>query len=234
MPDDIAKALAYQVKREIAAKYFGTRKAIEGDIEAFKNALAKADAFYNEKIGADFARIYDILSERSLVDLFARAIGLSGRIPFYPEYKSGGLQIKEWPQERGWTVFSRLLNRLKDSYLWLHRDMMRYQDMLNDLKDEALVIKEEIKGFQDKFALDEIIGFINALDRDELSNVLGENLRGDEIEALNANLYIQGPPEPEEALEKALDLPAPDKIKGILKELVQQVYNNKNMGNDPL
>jgi hypothetical protein len=224
MPEDIAKALAYQVKRDIAEQYFGSRKAIEEDIEAFKDALAQADKFYNEKIGPDLIRIYDILSDSELVRQFMKMAGFGDETPFYKEYASGRMRVEEWPSSHGWTAFSRLLNRLIDSYRWLYRDTMKYRAMLDDLKDEALVIKEEVKGFHGRFALDEIMGFINTLDRDELSHVLGENLRGGELEALNANLQISGPPEPEEALNMMPDLPQPDRIKGLLKALARDAY----------
>lgn len=224
MSEDIAKALAYQVKREIAEQYFGSRKAIEEDIEAFKDALAQADKFYNEKIGPDLVRIYDILSDQELAGRFMKAMGFGDDMPFYQEYATGRMHVEEWPSSRGWTAFSRLLNRLIDSYRWLYRDAMKYKDMLDDLKDEALVIKEEIKGFHGRFSLDEIMGFINALDRDELSHVLGENLRGGELEALKANLQISGPSEPEDVLVVMPDLPEPDEIKGLLKDLAKDTY----------
>ena len=230
MSEDIAKALAYQVKRDIAEQYFGSRKAIEDDIEAFKDTLAQANKFYNEKIAPDLARIYDILSDHELVSRFMKAAGFGDETPFYQQYASGLMRVEEWPSSRGWTAFSRLLNRLEDSYVWLYRDATKYRGMLDDLKDEALVIKEEIKGFHGRFALDEIMGFINALDRDELSHVLGENLRGGEIEALKNKLQLSGPPEPEETLNMMPDLPQPDRIKGLLKDLAKKIQRKQEKG----
>ncbi len=235
MPEDIAKALAYQVKKEIAERYFGHRKVIEEDSNALKKALAYAAEFYECSIGRDLVRIYSLLSDRKLIERLMKELNWE-ETPFYDEYviksKTIRARLMEGIDSHGWTASSRLANLLFDSYERLFRDTQRYRDLADEVKENAQVIAEEIRLFQERFALDEILGFISSLDRDELSEVLGKNLPSGQAAAIAERLRIQGPQDPDKSLPRVPVIPRPDKIKKLLKCLAGEAYKAQKKNRD--
>ncbi len=225
METDISKALTYQVKREIAERYFGYRKIIEEDKENLNTMLKDLRRFYEERVGVDFIRIYVLLKNRDLIRSFLDILGWpEGEIPFYDDYIVHSPTIKEkllkGLEPHGWTYRGRLVNLLADCYKKLFDDIVSYQDRYEECLEEAKIINEEIRQFKENFSLDEILGFIGGLDRhDDLAGALGENIPVGHMQELAEKLIIE-PVDTECIGPRPPILPPLKKIKGRLKELV--------------
>jgi hypothetical protein len=124
----------------------------------------------------------------------------------------------------GWLAHNKFLNLLLDGYKRLCADTSEYREKLHEVLDEAQVIDEEISQFKQKFVLEEIMSFLNTLDRrDELASVLGEDMPPGRQEDLSSRLELIPVGDLGKLLPKVPDLPAPDKIKRGLKGLADRV-----------
>ena len=230
MEQDIGKALTYQIKREIAERYFGYRKTIEEDRQALEAMISDLCFLYEQKIGRDIARIYVLMQDLNLIDEFLRLTGWEGR-PFFDQYTVESGTIRERllknMELHGWLAHSKFANLLLDSYERLYLDTFKYREKLDEVLEEAQVIDEEIRQFKEKFALEEIMSFLNTLDRrDDLAGVLGENLPAGRAEDLSSRLELVPVGDLEKLLPRVPDLPAPDKVKSSLKDLANRVVKS--------
>ncbi len=234
MEQDISKALAYQVKKEIASRYFGTRKLIEEDRAALEGMIAGLKDFYDTRLGVDLVRCYSILRKPELIDEFLALIGWKGR-PFYDEYIVESETIRHRllrdMVSHGWMNQSRFVNLFLDSYRRLYRDAQEYMERLEDALDELAVLKEEIRMFSKRFALDEIMGFLRTLEaREDLTNILGENVASSKPANLEAKLKVEPVDKLERAIPRIPGLPDPDSIGSSLKKLAQRAYKMEKEG----
>jgi len=223
---DIGKALAYQIKREIAERYFGYRKTIEEDRQALEAMIPGLRFLYKQKIGKDVIRIYVLLRDMNLIDEFLSLAGWKSR-PFFDQYtvESGTIreQLPKNIELHGWTAHSRFTNLLLDSYERLYLDTFEYREKLDEVLEEAQVIDEEVRQFKEKFSLEEIMSFLNTLDRrDDLAGVLGENLPAGRAEDLSSRLDLLPVGDLEKLLPKVPELPVPNKVRGSLRDLAHR------------
>jgi len=230
LESDIGKALAYQVKREIAERYFGLRKLIEEDKHALSSMLAELDQIYQQKIGRDMVRIYCILKRPELIDEFLSLTGWKGR-PFFDEYMVDSPTIRKRMFEdmdlHGWFNQSRLNHLLIDSYERLFKNAKEYRKRRFDAIDEALLINEEIKQFENKFSLDEIMSFIKMLGSgDQLTGVLGDSLPTHRAGGKAGEFKIEPVEDLDATLPAVPDLPRPEKIRSKLKNLAGKVVES--------
>jgi SOS response regulatory protein OraA/RecX len=226
MEQDIGKALAYQIKREIAERYFGYRKIIEEDRQALEAMISDLRFLYEQKIGRDIVRIYVLMRDLNLIDEFLRLTGWEGR-PFFDQYvvESGTIreQLLKNMELHGWVAHSRFANLFLDSYERLYLDTFEYRKKLDEVLEEAQVIEEEISQFKEKFSFEEIMSFLRTLNRrDDLVSVLGENLPAGRVEDLSSRLDLLPVGDLEKSLPKVPELPAPDKVKSSLKDLAHR------------
>ncbi|NIA08864.1 MAG: hypothetical protein GWP10_03635 [Nitrospiraceae bacterium] len=227
MEQDIGKALAYQIKRDIAERYFGSRKIIEEDRQAVEAMISELSLLYTNTVGKDMLRIYALLRDPKLIDGFLGLIGWNGR-PFFDRHvidsATDRKQLFKGMTLHGWTDLSKFVHLVLDSYKRLYRDLYRCREKLDDILDEISVIKEEIGQFKRKFSLDEIMNFIRTLDRrDELVGVLGENEPVGKMEDLSARLALPPLDDIEKSVPELPELPPLDKIEAPLKDLAHRV-----------
>ena len=220
MEQDISKVLTYQIKKELADRYFGSRAAIERDKKNLEKMIQDLRAFYEEHIGRDIIRLYVLLRSESLIDGFLEAVGWENR-PFFDEYVIESRNIRKIllknVKVRGWIQRSKYVHLLLDSYKRLFKDSEQFHEKREEIIDEAMIIAEEIKQFKRTFSLDEIMGFLKSLDSgDMLSNVLGDNLprTGD----LESRLVIADLPDIQSLIPNMPHLPPPEKIERLLKD----------------
>ncbi|MDY6895822.1 MAG: hypothetical protein SVO01_10465, partial [Thermotogota bacterium] len=129
MEQDIGKALTYQIKREIAERYFGYRKIIEEDRQALEAMISDLCFLYEQNIGRDIVRIYVLLRNLNLIDEFLKLTGWEGR-PFFDQYivESGTIRerLLKKMELHGWLAHYKFNNLLLDSYERLYLDMFEY------------------------------------------------------------------------------------------------------------
>ncbi|OQX13387.1 MAG: hypothetical protein BWK76_16260 [Desulfobulbaceae bacterium A2] len=227
MQHDFDSALALEVKRELAARYFGFRKLIEDDIRDYDARLHQSAATLENRIGFDLIRIYILLKDDALIHDFFKLTGLEERL-FHDVwlYESANIRRRVFAGQRvrGLTRAGRFHNLLLDTYDLLVDHVAQYREEVEQLANERLDIAEEIDQFQRQNDLGVIMGFFRALDGG------GENLGGSMAVAITpnadqglANKLRLSPPAPTESVLPLLPpLPHSSDISRQLKQLSQR------------
>ena len=70
MEVDISKALSYEIKKELADRYFGFRSLIEREKEVLSAKVREYSLTLEQEIGHDLVRIYMMLRNERLIDRF--------------------------------------------------------------------------------------------------------------------------------------------------------------------
>ncbi len=225
MDGDISKTLSYQVKREIAQRYFGWRSAIFEDIAAVEKEIEEAGRFYEAVLGRDLVRLYSLLGDDRLIQRAMEVIGWPQR-PFYDEYVVHSPTIRKRVlaglRRRGWTDSGRFKNMVLDAYRRLHGSVQRYRSMKEYVEDELATIDEEIRMFREKFSLDEIMGFLRTLDQGSAEESVAMTPLALESDRLEARLDFPSVDHLKEALPEVPDLPEPGRVEGELKRLAAE------------
>ena len=165
--DDITKILSFEVKKEIADRYFGFRKRIEDDKGLYEQRLTASSLELESSIGFDLIRIYILLQDKGIIDRFIRLVGLPQEFfydPYFVQSPSIRRRIFSGRKLRGWTRRSRFRNMFLDIYRSLAVHIEEYHRTLSDLTEEQETIREQINLFYRKNDIDTIMSFIRRLD----------------------------------------------------------------------
>ena len=92
--EDFAKTLAFEVKKDIAERYFGFRKIIEEDSDAYQKEVISSTLVLETQIGFDLLRIYALLQEDELIQGFYEITNL-GEVLFFDSYVSSSPTIRK-------------------------------------------------------------------------------------------------------------------------------------------
>ncbi len=235
MEGDLSKALTYQVKREIAERYFGHRKIIEEDKKALESLAKETANAYEELVGKALLRIYVLLKDKDLIEEFISLSDLPKEpLPFYDYYvvhsESIEKELLKHLQPHGWTSRGRFVNLMLDGYEKLLDDIEAYRERYEECLEEAMVINEEVRLFESRFSLDDILGFLSSLDsRDELVSAFGENIPPGHLEDLAARLKIKGV-DIKGLVPAPPSFPPLKRVKGELKSLAQRAFERRSHG----
>ncbi|MEN8143155.1 MAG: hypothetical protein ABFQ82_06110 [Thermodesulfobacteriota bacterium] len=205
MDIDISKVLTYEIKKEIAERYFGFRKLIEEDKDALARLIRKQSITTEQKIVVDLARIYIILKDPALIESFLELSGLEDAV-FFDEYMTGSPTIRErvfaGVKAKGFTRKGRFKNLLLGCYQLLVEHVDRYREKFAELLEGREVISEEIKLFYRKNDIGSILGFLRSLDNS------GNDLLAGPVQAGGG-----------EALKKKMEVVAPSPVESFLPVL---------------
>jgi len=227
---DIGKAMAYQIKREVAQRYFGYRKIIEEDRKALEHLVQEFKKRFDEFIKRDLAKLHVLLRQPELIEEFHSLIGwdLKDLSLLQRMSKSEQDKLLSDLEPHGLTAKSKYINMVIDAYDQLYKKWEELKDLHEEILDEAEVVNEEIKKFKDKFSLDEILSFFRTLDKDEvLSSSLGEQAPQGHSQKLAQELAFE-PIDIKALLPNFPLLPKKDDIKKKLKKLAARAYQSKN------
>ena len=99
---DIDEMLSFEVKKELADRYFGFRKLIEEDIEDYDNQVVAAFRRLEQKIGFDLVRLYILLKDEQVIHDFFQITGLKERLFFDTYHPQTGLCRNRcpWPDQK--------------------------------------------------------------------------------------------------------------------------------------
>ncbi len=224
--EDIAKALAYQVKREIAERYFGFRRLIEEDTQNYKKAIEDTRQKLKKEIAPEFFRLYALVPEEDLRKRLAELLNLK-ELPFLEEFQAlDETQRKELfrgLRPKGLTGKGRFKHLFWDTYQRLWEKIQAYQETLQELGVEAEVINEEVKRFKQKFDLSEIMQFIKSFDVSEDAS-LGHPDFKESVSGLEQKLELGRVPPPEKFLPSFAGLPKPEDLHHQLGALASEVW----------
>lgn len=230
--DDIDKVLSYQIKKEIADRYFSFRKMIEQNSAAYLDAIVNATTLYEAGVGIDLIRVYIMLQDPALIRRFQDLIAINHDL-FYDSYICSSPTIRErlftGLCSHGITRRSRFKHLFFDIYLKLQDTVAEYRATRQDLTEEQETISEEIKLFYRKNDLRYILSFLRSLDRntDATSLLDGGVSPSDSDTSLESKMELTPPQETLLVLPAIPAIPPLKEIKSELLVLIKQALKNQ-------
>lgn len=234
MDIDITKIMTYEIKKEVADRYFGFRKLIEEDKEALARAIHLQSLTTEQKICIDLARIYTILRDKALIERFLEISGL-GEAIFYDEYMTTSPTIRaiifSGIKSRGLTRSGRFTKLFLGCYEMLVRHVDYYREKFAKLLAEQELISEEIEVFYRKNDLESILGFMRSLNEQGNELLAGPPQVGSG-ERLKKKMVVRPPGPVENYLPVFPPLVPMPRIRGELKKLAVQALKGHPDGFD--
>ncbi|MEW6595291.1 MAG: hypothetical protein AB1413_10525 [Thermodesulfobacteriota bacterium] len=232
MEHDIAKVLAYEVKKELADRYFGFRRLIEEDKETLDRRIRQQSLSVEQQICLDLVRIYILLRDEALIQEFCNLTGLK-KAMFYDPYVVQSPTIRrrvfEGVRAGGLTMAARFRNLIFNSYEILVEHVTLYLERFGELLSERETIEEEIRLFYRQNDLGNIMTFLRGLDSSPAvgGNPLESGVGLSPTTALEEKLRVS-PPEP---IENSLPIIPPlvplRRIRRPLKKLADAAYQRR-------
>lgn len=231
MPD-LNTTLAFEVKKELADRYFGFRKIIEEDTSEYQRNVIASAMELEEKIGLDLIRIYVLLQDDDLIQEFFKLTGL-GEALFFDHYINRSPTIRKRVLAdlplRGFTRKQRFHNLFFDLYANLETDIAGYRQRVQDLAMDQETIREEINLFYQKNDISGIMLFLRGIDgaTPGSSGPMAGALDTDSVIAMEEKMRLV-PPQPVEKLLPMLALiPPAESIRNELKQLVNTAISRQ-------
>jgi len=226
MEEDIAKVLSYEIKKELAERYFGFRKLIEEDKEELARELHFSSITVEHKIIQDLVRLYILLQDESLIREFLDLSGLGKKIFFDPYLlKSPTIRKKvfEKVKTRGLTQSGRFKNLVLDCYEMLVIHVDSYREKYAELLESRAIIEEEIKLFYQKNDIGNIMSFLRSLDSTgSSSSSLDGGIQTDFSGSMEKKMRLKPPKAIEESMPVIPPLVPLSRIKSKLKQLANK------------
>jgi len=227
--EDLTKILSFEVKKEIAERYFGFRKRIEDDKELYEQRLTISSLELENKIGFDLIRMYILLHRKDLIHRFTQLVGLPEEF-FYDPYlvQSPTIRKKAFAGKnlRGWTRRRRFRNMFFDTYVSLAHQVEEYCKTLSELTEEQETIREQIKLFYQKNDIDSIMNFIRRIDNSDSgrSELMESGRVGDPQHGLDEQMRLRPPLPACDLLPTIAPLPPIKTIHRQLTKLIDEAY----------
>ena len=232
MMQDIDQMLSFEVKKEIADRYFSFRKLIEDDIHAYDDMVMAAIRRLEQKIGFNLVRLYILLKDEQLIHDFFKVVGLDTKLffdPYLMESKTIRKRVFAGRQAHGLSRQNRFRNMGFDTYEELVHYIEEYRINRKVAQDEQATIAEEINLFYRKNDLGTIMGFLRGLDEGGLgtSGPMQGGLTPDTGKSLEKKMRFTAPPPVDELLPDIPQVPPLKKVKGLLKPILDKAYKRQ-------
>ncbi len=202
--DDFVNAIEYEVKQEIASRYFGFRSQIETETGQYLEKLQQADGNQLEQIRLDLYRLRLLLHRERLFKDFLFLVKLPGNLVTSGGQPPTAELFSGWRGE-GFTRWWRYRNLAGKIYRSLEKHVTEYRKIWLDLGDEHREICVSIDTFHRNNDLSGILGFLktfNSADNERLKF-----------------LHTVGRLSPGRSLDQDLRIPHPRPVTDILPEL---------------
>jgi hypothetical protein len=227
--EDLSRALTYQIKQDIATRYFGFRKQIETDSGQYLESLQNADKEHGTCITDELLRMRCLLRKEELFHSFLEFTKLPEAIGYCPTDRRG---IGQWEvlftglKGKGMTRRRRYRNLVYQVYEALSRNVAAYLEVFLRLQEEHEDICRQIKQFYRKNDLVGILNFLRELDNPDGARL--ELLQPDGAipagRSMEQELRITPPPAVTSHMHDLARLPPLQEAKPILDELIGQAY----------
>ena len=229
---DLNTTLAFEVKKEIADRYFGFRKIIEEDTNTYQKNIIAGAMELEDKIGFDLVRLYVLLQDNALINEFFRITGL-GEILFYDQYISKSPTIRkrvlaDFPVH-GLTRKRRFHNMVFDIYDSLEQNVADYRERILELAEDQETIKEEINLFYQKNDISGIMLFLRGMDGTTPGSFgpMAGAIDTDNAITMEQKMRLQPPGPVEKFLPILSPIPPAKKIQNELKGLVDKAFSQQ-------
>lgn len=165
--ENIADALAYEIKREVANRYFGFRKQIESDTNIYLEKLHNYNRGHCDKIRLDLQRLQFLFPDKELF------IAISELAELPPDFTVRLLSNSPTPSStdlfynlkgHGFTKKGRFQNLCGKVYELLALHINEYRETFIELAEEHQEICRQIASFYRTNDLSGILTFFRELD----------------------------------------------------------------------
>ncbi|MBU0674551.1 MAG: hypothetical protein KJ950_07915 [Proteobacteria bacterium] len=224
---DIDQILAYEIKREIAERYFGFRKVIEEDKQELEEKVRQQSFILEKRIVFDLIRIYALLDDADLIREFLDLCSLDPALfydPILNDSKPIRERVLEGVQTRGFTRRGRYQLLVLDCYERLAGHVLLYRKNFAELMEFRSVIAEEIRAFYRQNDLGSILGFLRSLGRSDSCSGLVGGMEPGMANELEKKMLIEPPLPIEQYLPVVESLPDPAKTARTLKKLAARAW----------
>lgn len=201
--DDFVNAIAYEVKQEIANRYFGFRSRTATEIEEYLAKLAEADREQLGQIRMELGRMRVLLHRQEYFKDFLLMTGLSADVAGQPAPDPASLFAGL--KGEGFSHWRRFRDLAFQVYQALAKDFITYRATWIDLDDQHAEICTRIDEFHRNNDLSGILSFLRTFD-------------GSEAERLKF-LHAESASRPGRSIDQELRIPHPRPVTDILPEV---------------
>ena len=224
---DIHDVLAYEIKKEIADRYFGFRKLIEEDKLDFIDKTRQYSFILEKRISFDLIRTYILLSTDAYIQRFLNLAGLPESL-FYDPYLTQSTNIRnrvfEGVRIHGLTVAGRFKNIAFDCYDRLEIHMAQYREKIEELSRYREEINEEIESFYRNNDLGSIMGFLRTMGDHGKSGSMEGGMEIGMAQSLERKMRIDPQLPVENYLPVLPPLPSRESIRVEFKGLLDEAF----------
>lgn len=228
MDQDIDKLLTFEIKKELADRYFGFRKLIEDDKAELNQKIKEYSISLEQKICFGLIRIFILLKDEELIQSFLDLNGLNKKTlydPYFTESSTIQKVVFAGVKARGITRACRFHNLIIDTYKELVELVDQYREKITKLLEDQETISEEIKLFYQKHNLNNIMTFFRSLDAQSADS---GGLEGDITIGYSETIDKKMRVEPPQPVEQRLAIFPPlrpfSSIRKDLKKLIKRAY----------
>jgi len=224
---DIAAALAYQVKKEIAENYFGTRRELEEEREDLVRQANKIQKAWAQEVQAPLALMGELLLDPETVNSFFALLGRE-RLPLGapdPPDRTFSEALEACPPPFALTSQSKYQALIAQLYGLAWGRSQPLLEKVRALEKKVRLYNEDLAKFSLSYSLQEILAFIKAIEgTSELKGVLGENTDPRAVPELEKKLMLKSLDPSVLGLSEVKPLPKLSQIREPLRALVKQAF----------
>jgi hypothetical protein len=227
---DIASALAYQVKKEIAENFFGTRKILEeerndliqqeiklekaGQQEVLPILIRILQLFIGEEEGQSFL---NLLQREDLIESVKQAIK--------DQVINPSPILSDFPF--AFTAKGKYKNLIFALYHMAKANIDELLKEFNVLQKQAILFNEDLTKFKSSYSLSDILSLIKSIEgADGLKGVLGENTDPRSVPLLEEKLLLRPLDFSREKMPILRPLPSVTDIEEPLNRFIDQTFQN--------
>jgi hypothetical protein len=224
---DIAAALAYQVKKEIAENYFGTRRELEEEREDLIRQADRIQKAWVEEVQVLLALIGELLLDPETVKSFLALLGrerLPLGVPELPE-RAFCKAMEACPLSFALTSQAKYQALIAHWYGLAWERSQPVLEKVRALENKVRLHNEDLAKFSLAYSLQEILAFIKAIEGSSaLKGVLGENADPRAVPELEKKLMLKSLDPSGLGLNEVKPLPTLSQIRESLRSLVIQAF----------
>ncbi len=226
--EDITKALAYEIKQDIANRYFGFRKRIETESNEYAEKLQNAGKESVVGIKSDVQRMHYLLKNDALFHSFLNFTGLPDAIGLHsdPAAPAQSKLLFAGLKGEGFTRRRRYRNLVFKVYSSLAGSVLAYRDLYNRLEEEHEDICGEIDRFYRKNDLSGILNFLREIDNPDClqSGMFQPDRCYLASRDMDEALRIMPPPSVQTGMQSLERLSPLEKAKPTLDSLIKEAF----------
>lgn len=227
MQPSIEDILAFEIKKELADRYFGFRKIIEEDKLDLNEKIKLQTAILEKRIGFELIRLYILFKDEDLIHSFMELTGWEEKL-FYDPYITESATIRKRVFKgikiRGITRRGRFNNLVLDAYERLIDHVGHYREKLEELQTIHATINEEIILFYKKNDIGSIMDFFRSMESPNGNGNLWVKPDGSSAETFRQKMKIEPPPAIDKVLTSVPPLMPVSNIRKELKKLIDQAF----------